>query len=120
MPKRPATALRHPNSTDRQQRNFFSVEIARDALCFRVERPLAVHQKAVVMMAVVELDLKEPGAVRLPFHQVRLRIPVIEIPNDRNVFGFGRVADKVCGAGVVFGGVTVVGNSKRNVRTMHL
>ena len=48
-----------------------------------------------MVMAVIQDNLKEPGAVRLPFHRMRIRMPVVEVPDYRHLFCFGSVAVKV-------------------------
>jgi hypothetical protein len=48
----------------------------------RVQHRHAIHQKLVVVMAIGQKKLKNPRAIRLPFHGLRCRIPTIEIANE--------------------------------------
>lgn len=59
------------------------------------------------MMTVLELDRKKPRLIRLLLHQVRMRVPTIEIAHEGNRLGLRRIANEVHGAQVVFPAVTV-------------
>ena len=48
----------------------------------RVQHRHTIHQKLVVVMAIGQKKLENPGAIRLPFHGLRCRIPTIEIANE--------------------------------------
>jgi hypothetical protein len=93
--------------------------IARDAMRPWIQHRLAVHEKAVVMMAVVERQMDLPRAIRLADHRVGRGMPVVEITGDENFLCLGRAADKIHRFGHVLGGITVPGNGKRDVLTMH-
>ena len=60
-----------------------------------------------MMMAVVERDLNQPGAVGLAFHRMRAGIPIIKIAEEVHTVGVRRVTDEVDGLGHFFGGITV-------------
>jgi hypothetical protein len=46
-------------------------------------------------MAVLEFDTEQPGAIGHLFHRMGFRIPLIEIANQANGFGVGRIADEI-------------------------
>jgi len=93
--------------------------IARKPVRFGIEHRLAVHEEAVVMMAVIERHLDQPGSVGLAPHRVRSRVPIVEIARQRNVFRVRREADKVHGFGHFPGRIPVLGNSEGKVRAVH-
>ena len=82
--------------------------IASDALGARVENRFAVDEEAIVVMAVNQRNLDKPCAVRLAFHGVGNRIPIIEIAHQMHVFGFGSNANKINRLGHFFGRITVL------------
>jgi len=53
--------------------------IASNALGARIENRFAIDEEAIVVMAVNQRNLDKPCAVRLAFHGVGNRIPIIEI-----------------------------------------
>ena len=71
------------------------------------------------MMAVVERQVDLPRAVRLALHRVRRGMPVVEIAGDENFLRVRGAADEVHRLGHVLGGVTMFGNVKGRVRTVH-
>lgn len=95
------------NLADGDQRDFFVAFVAGDALGLGIQGRLAVNEKLVMVMPVIQRDLDEPRTVGLPFHRVGLRIPVIEIADQIDLSRRGRVADEIDRLGHFFGGVAV-------------
>lgn len=95
------------NLTDGDQRDFFVAFVAGDALGLGVQSRLAVNEELVMMMPVMERNLNEPGAIGLPFHREGGRVPVVEIADEVDLSGRGRVADEIDRFGRFFGGVAV-------------
>ena len=89
-----------------------------DPLRFRVERGLAVHDEAVVVVAVVELYGEKPRAAGPAVHRVRGGIPIVEIAGEENFLRIRRDANKVHRLGDFLGRVTVGGDWKGDVMTM--
>ena len=79
----------------RNERNPLPFVIPRDSLRARIESEHAVHQKSVAMMSVLEFYAEQPRAIRHLFHGMRLGIPLIEIANQTDGFGVGRIADEI-------------------------
>ena len=78
----------------RQQRSLGVSINLHNAGCLRVQMRHPVNQKLVSMMPAVHRKTGLPGAVRMPFHSVGLRIPLVEVADDRNTFGLRRRAYK--------------------------
>ena len=94
------------NSTHCQERNFFVLFVAGNALGVRVQRGFAINEKLVMMMSMIERDLNEPSAVRLLFHGIRGGVPIVKIADEGDAVGGGRDTDEVDGFGHLFGRVT--------------
>lgn len=71
------------------------------------------------MMAVGERQVDLPCAIGLALHRVRRGMPVVEIAGDKNFLGVRGAADEIYRLGHSFGGITVLGNGKGSVRTVH-
>jgi len=82
-------------STDRHEGHALAFVVACDSLSARIESEDAIHQKSVAMMAVLEFDAEEPGAIGHLFHGMSVRIPLVEITNEADGFGLGRIADEI-------------------------
>src|SRR6185436_76419 len=67
------------DSTHRDQRNALVLVVAGDSLCPRVQGQLPIHEKRVAMMPVLEFHPQKPRPIRLLFHRMRCRVPLIEI-----------------------------------------
>ena len=93
--------------------------IARDAMRPRIERRLAVHEKAVAMVSVGERQVDLPRAVGLAVHRVRRGMPTVEIARDKNFLRIQSAANKIHRLGHVLGGITGFGNVKWEVQTVH-
>ena len=89
--------------------------IARDSLRARIEYGLSIYQKAVMMMTVTQLDLDEPGAIRLALHGVSRRIPIIEIAGEMDLSCSGSYADEVDRLGHLLCGVPVGCEERTNL-----
>ena len=46
------------------------------------------------MLAMVERDLGHPRAIRLPFHRMRARVPIIEVAGEMDCAGIGGEKDE--------------------------
>jgi hypothetical protein len=66
-----------------------------DPLGTRIQLGRSVDPECVLMVAVAELDLEHPSAVRLALHGVRLGLPSVEITHHRDSLSAGCVADKI-------------------------
>ena len=66
-----------------------------NSLRARIERQDAVHQKSVAMMTVFEFNAEQPGAIGHLFHGMGVRVPLVEIANEADGFGMGRIADEI-------------------------
>jgi hypothetical protein len=97
-----------PESRHRDERNLFVQLIAPNTLRPRVERGLAVHEKQVMVMPMVQLDLRAPSSVMALFHRMRRGVPIVEIPGNEHFSRIRSVAVKVNRLQVSFGGVTVL------------
>ena len=62
-----------------------------------------------MVMPMIQLDLNEPGAVRLALHGVGGQIPIIEIAGEMDLLGFRGHADKVDRFGHFLGRIAVGG-----------
>jgi hypothetical protein len=69
--------------------------IANGSLGSRIEARFSIYGEKVMVMPATQLHLHHPGAIGLPFHGMRPRLPIVEISNDGDMFGFGRCADKI-------------------------
>jgi hypothetical protein len=81
--------------------------MARDALSAGVEGALAVDEEMVLMMAVMHLDLGDPGAVGLFAHGDGARIPIVEFTGKENFASGGGDANEIDRLGHFLGRVTV-------------
>lgn len=95
------------NLADGDQRDFFVAFVAGDALGLGVQGRLAINEKLVMVMPVMQRDLDEPRTVGLPFHRKGGRVPIVEIPDQIDLSGRGCVADKIDRFGHFLGGITV-------------
>ncbi len=89
--------------------------IAGDALSVRVEDGFPIHQEPVMMMPVIQRDLEEPGAIRLAFHRVCRRVPIIEIAGQKDLLGSRCIAHKIDRLRHLLGGIAVRGEERTNV-----
>ena len=87
-------------STHRKHRHFLVFFVARDALRAWIQFRLAVHGEEIVVMAVVQRHLQHPIAIRLAFHGMRIGMPVIEVADNRDVFGLRGQAMNVTGLSI--------------------
>jgi len=62
-----------------------------------------------MMMSMRQLDLNEPGAVRLTLHGVGRQIPIIEITGDMDLFSFRGHTDEVYRLGHLLSGIAIGG-----------
>ncbi len=107
LPAAPGASIPHSQLAYRNQGHFFAFGIAGDAMSARVKGGVAIDEKAVMVMAVMQGDLEEPGAIRLPLHPVGCRVPVVEIADQTDLLGAGGQTNKIDGLGHPFGGITV-------------
>lgn len=83
MPEKlPPNPARTDQSTHWKQRNPFAFIIARDPLGLGVEGENAVDQERIPMVAVLQFESQEPGAVGHVLHRVRIGVPLIEIAHE--------------------------------------
>ena len=68
----------------------------------RVEPLCAIDVKEVMMMSVTQLDLNCPCTVRLTFHVMSVWVPFIKFSDQRDMFGLGRVTNKISWSEIVF------------------
>src|SRR5712671_1280639 len=73
----------------------------------RIQYRFSVDHEPVMMLAVVERDLGQPRAVRLPFHRVGHRIPIIEVAHDVDLTGFRGETNKPGGVSRFPGRITI-------------
>jgi len=81
--------------------------IPRNSLRLRIKHRFPIHQEAIMVMPMSKRNLCEPGAIRLPLHGVRHRIPIVEIAHQMDMPGFRCDTHKINGLGHFFGGITV-------------
>ena len=79
--------------------------VAGDAQGMRIKHRLAVHQELIMVGAVVEGDLEEPGAVRMALHGEGLGMPVVEIPDQGDPAGGWRGTNETDHLGQFLGGI---------------
>jgi len=96
-----------PLSTYCYQRDLLAFMVAGNPLGARIERWLSIDEELVMVMAVIERNLDEPRAIRLAFHRMRGRIPIVEIAHQMDVFGLRGDTNKVDRLGHFLGGVAV-------------
>src|SRR5579862_2341544 len=84
-----------PVSTHCQKRNLLVIFVAGNAGGVRIQHRPSVHQKPVLMMAVTQLDAREPPAVHRSLHGKGL--PMVKIAHQFNRFGVRCSAIKVNG-----------------------
>ena len=92
--------------------------IPRDSLRARIERRLAIDQKPVMVVSMVQGKLKQPGAVGLAFHGIGFRAPIIEVAHQMDLFGLGRETNEIGRLGHFLRGISVVGKQRMGV--MHV
>ena len=85
--------------------------IAGDALRPGIERGFAVHEEAIMMVAMAQRQLRVPGAIGMALHRVRTGMPVIEIAGDKHFLGVRGGANEVDRLAEISGGVTIPGDS---------
>ena len=62
-----------------EERDLGALVVAGNSLRARVEHRFAINQEAVMVMPMIQLDLEQPGAVRLALHGMGCQVPIIEI-----------------------------------------
>lgn len=82
--------------------------VAGDAQGVRVKHRLAIYQELIVVSAVIEGDLEEPGAVRMSLHGEGLGVPVVEIADQGDPAGGRGGANETDHLGQFLGGVMVL------------
>ena len=97
-----------PGLTHGYKRHLLPFAVAADAMRTGVQHRLAINEEPVMVMAVVQGDLEQPGAVRLAVHRMPRRVPAVEIANKLDLFGIGRDTDKIDRFGHFLGGIAVV------------
>lgn len=80
--------------THGEQRDLRTLRALDRADGVRIKHGLAVNEKQVTVVAVMEWNLNEPAAARLPHHRMRRGIPFIEVTSDENRFGFERLIEE--------------------------
>ena len=70
-----------------------------------------------MMMPMSQLDLDEPGAVRLTLHGVGRQIPIIEITSEMDLFSFRGHSDEVYRLGHLLCGIPI--GSEEGTYLMH-
>ena len=68
----------------RDERNLLVLLVAGDALGARIERRFAVDQELIVMVALRQGHFGAPATVCLTFHRCGVRMPIVEIANQRH------------------------------------
>ena len=92
--------------TDGNQGNPLIALIANDAGCVRIEHGLAVRDKQIPLMAVMQFHAGHPAAVGRSEHWRGRDIPAIEIADKTNMRSSRRVTEKVHVMKRAFRGVT--------------
>lgn len=69
-------------SAHRDNGNAFVARVSRDSLRARIEHRLAIDQELVMVVAVMEGDLRGPASIWIGAHGVRVGIPTVEISDD--------------------------------------
>lgn len=64
-------------------------------MCFGVQKDTSIRIERIVMMPMRERKLNLPGTIEVLFHRIRIRVPVIEIPDERHRRGSRRNANEV-------------------------
>lgn len=72
---------------------------------------MAVYQESVTVMAMVEFDREEPGAVRGAFHRMRSRVPLIEVADQADRSSVRRLANEIHRAQRLLGNKTIHSNN---------
>ena len=62
------------------------------------------------MMAVIQRNLEQPGAVRLALHGMGTWVPIIEVPGEKDLPGIRRLAKEADRLGHLAGGVASWGS----------
>ena len=92
--------------------------ITGDALRARIEGGLAVYQKPVMVMPMVQGKLQKPGAVGLAFHRIGFLAPIIEVAHQMDLFGLRRDTNEIDRLGHFLRGISIVGKQRMGV--MHV
>src|SRR5436190_20771164 len=82
-------------STNWHQRDAFAAIVAREALAAGVHCYASIHQEGIAMMPMFEFDGNEPGFIGHLLHAVRRGIPSIEITDQADRLGLGRIANEI-------------------------
>jgi hypothetical protein len=69
--------------------------IPSNSLRARIESENAIHQKGIAVMAVLEFNAEQPGAIGHLFHRVGVGVPLVEIANEAYGFGVECIADEI-------------------------
>src|ERR1017187_919109 len=85
------------SSAHRHEANAFAFVVAGDALGVGIESQDAVHQEGIAMVAMLQFNHEQPGTVRHLFHRMSGRVPLVEITDQGDGFGFWGVADEIDG-----------------------
>lgn len=64
-------------------------------MCLGVQKDISIGIECVMMMAVREWELDLPGTVEVLLHWIRIRVPVVEITDERNRRAARHNADEV-------------------------
>ena len=105
--ERASPVVRADALTHGDQGNPLVLLIARHALGARIVEGLAIHQKLIAMMAVVQRDSQSPPPVRHPVHGIDIRLPVVEIAHDAHLRGIGSQIHKIHHAALILCGIAL-------------
>ena len=95
-------------------------EVASRAIGFWIKSWMPIHEENVLVMAVVQLELKRPRPVRLALHRKRSLVPVVEIAGNCHGLRLRCEAGKVHWLGHPFGRVPIRHNFPFDIRKIHL
>ena len=108
-----------PASAHREKRDAFIPLVAPHALRARVEARLAVHHEDILVVAVTQRHVRQPGAVHLALQRVRGGVPAIEVAHDADLFRLRRGAKKADGLGDFLGRVRTGFFARRSFLERH-
>jgi len=77
------------------QGNALAFVVASDSLGARIESEDSIDQKGIAMMAVLEVNGQQPGAIGHLFHRMGVGVPMVEIANKADGFSVGCVTDEI-------------------------
>ncbi len=97
-----------PVSTDGDKRHPPALVVTGDTLGARVEGRLAIDDKPITMVAVLEGQVDSPGAVGLALQGVDRWIPVVEVAGYGHMAGLGRPTHEGNGLNGLLGDETLV------------